>query len=121
MKKNEVKVGGVYTAKVTDKVVQVRIAVVGEHHYVNRRHREGREWITITVQDTGPGVAPEHQHLIFQEFQQVEPFAATSKGTGLGLYICKQIILAHRGKIWAESILDKGTTFFIELPVEPLQ
>jgi two-component system sensor histidine kinase VicK len=41
-------------------------------------------------------------------------------GTGLGLYICKQIILAHHGKIWAESELGKGTTFFIELPADPL-
>jgi len=38
-------------------------------------------------------------------------------GTGLGLYICKQIIQAHRGKIWAESTHGQGTTFFIELPI----
>jgi len=41
----------------------------------------------------------------------------TVTGTGLGLYICKQIILAHRGKIWAESTPGQGTTFFIELPI----
>jgi len=41
-------------------------------------------------------------------------------GTGLGLYICKQIILAHHGKIWAESVLDKGTIFYIELPIQKM-
>ena len=41
----------------------------------------------------------------------------TITGTGLGLYICKQIIEAHRGKIWAESNTGQGTTFFIELPI----
>jgi len=38
-------------------------------------------------------------------------------GTGLGLYICKQIIEAHHGTIWVESTLGLGTTFFIELPI----
>jgi signal transduction histidine kinase len=48
------------------------------------------------------------------------PGERTVTGTGLGLYICKQIIMAHHGNIWVESILGEGTTFIIELPVNPL-
>ncbi len=67
--------------------------------------------------DQGPGIPEEYLPFIFERFYRV-PAESTVTGTGLGLYICKQIILAHHGKIWAESVLDKGTTFFIELPVE---
>ena len=41
----------------------------------------------------------------------------SQRGTGLGLYISKQIVLAHHGKIWVESVPDQGTTFFIEIPL----
>jgi signal transduction histidine kinase len=46
------------------------------------------------------------------------PGERTSKGSGLGLYICNQIIMAHHGKIWVESELKKGTTFYIQLPIK---
>lgn len=67
--------------------------------------------------DHGPGIPDEYLPFIFERFYRV-PGERTVTGTGLGLYICKQIILAHHGKIWTESVLDQGTTFFIELPVE---
>lgn len=74
--------------------------------------------LRIGFADRGPGIPEEFLPFIFERFYRV-PGIGTITGTGLGLYICKQIILAHHGKIWAESILDEGTTFFIELPVEP--
>ncbi len=69
----------------------------------------------VTFTDYGPGIPPESLPLIFERFYRLRTENAT--GTGLGLYICKQIIEAHRGKIWAESKPGQGTTFFIELPV----
>jgi signal transduction histidine kinase len=72
--------------------------------------------ILISFIDHGPGIPKESLPLIFERFYRVRG-EKTVTGTGLGLYICKQIILAHRGKIWAESTPNRGTTFFIELPI----
>ena len=75
------------------------------------------ENMLISFMDHGPGIPKESLPLIFERFYRVRG-EKTVTGTGLGLYICKQIILAHRGKIWAESTPGQGTTFFIELPVD---
>lgn len=72
--------------------------------------------IVISFSDHGPGIPKESLPLIFERFYRVRG-EKTVTGTGLGLYICKQIIQAHRGKIWAESAPGQGTTFFIELPI----
>jgi len=72
--------------------------------------------IIISFIDHGPGIPAESLPLIFERFYRVRS-EKTVTGTGLGLYICKQIIDAHRGKIWAESTPGQGTTFFIELPI----
>lgn len=74
--------------------------------------------IRVSFSDCGPGIPEDFIPFIFERFYRV-PGEKSITGTGLGLYICKQIILAHHGKIWAESVLDKGTTIFIELPVDP--
>ena len=73
--------------------------------------------VLISFIDQGPGIPQEALPLIFERFYRVRG-EKTVTGTGLGLYICKQIIQAHRGKIWAESTPGQGTTFFIELPVD---
>lgn len=73
----------------------------------------------IQVSDSGIGITPEGVEKIFDSFVQADQ--STSKkygGTGLGLSISKQLIELMGGKIWAESILNKGTTFFIELPLK---
>ena len=72
--------------------------------------------VIISFMDYGPGIPAESLPLIFERFYRVRS-ERTVTGTGLGLYICKQIIRAHRGKIWAESTPGQGTTFFIELPI----
>jgi signal transduction histidine kinase len=74
------------------------------------------ERVLISFIDHGPGIPKESLPLIFERFYRVRS-EKTVTGTGLGLYICRQIIEAHRGKIWAESTLGQGTTFFIELPI----
>jgi signal transduction histidine kinase len=72
--------------------------------------------IVISFIDHGPGIPKDSLPLIFERFYRVRG-EKTITGTGLGLYICKQIIQAHRGKIWAESTPGHGTTFLIELPL----
>lgn len=78
--------------------------------------KKDEDKILLMVQDFGPGIAKEDQGKVFQRFEQASPSAS---GLGLGLYITKGIIEAHRGTIRLESELGKGTTFIIELPVNP--
>lgn len=80
--------------------------------------RQTKEKAVVQLRDHGPGIPKESLPLIFERFYRARSEKAT--GTGLGLFICKQIIDAHRGKIWAESTLGQGTTFFIELPMNPI-
>ncbi len=61
------------------------------------------------VKDTGPGISPEAMQYLFDRFWQAKH--SEKKGHGLGLYICRHIILAHGGRIWAESALGQGVTF----------
>ncbi len=72
--------------------------------------------IRITFADKGEGIPQEYLPFLFERFYRV-PGERTVSGTGLGLYICKQIIEAHHGTIRAESVLGVGTTFFLELPI----
>lgn len=72
--------------------------------------------VRIAVRDTGPGIAQKDMERLFQSFEQLGKERKTG-GTGLGLAISKEIIEKHKGKIWAESELGKGTTFYFILPV----
>ena len=73
--------------------------------------------ILFQVSDQGRGIPEEKLEAIFERFQQVDVSDAREKGgTGLGLSICRSIIERHGGKIWAESILGKGSTFYFTLP-----
>jgi len=72
----------------------------------------------IAVRDTGPGIAPDQQGRIFEEFQQVDDSSTRKKGgTGLGLAISRHIVEMHGGSIEVESELGVGSTFRIVLPV----
>ena len=76
------------------------------------------EWFELSVRDTGPGIAPEHQERIFEEFQQVDDSNTRQKGgTGLGLAISKRIVEMHGGRIWVESEVGKGSRFIFTLPI----
>jgi signal transduction histidine kinase len=72
----------------------------------------------IAVVDTGPGIAPKDQQLVFEEFRQIDSSSTrTTGGTGLGLAISKRIVELHGGHIWVESELGHGSTFRFTLPV----
>jgi signal transduction histidine kinase len=72
--------------------------------------------VHIAVKDKGPGIAQEHQEQLFKRFYRVPDTSTSAHGTGLGLFICKEIINAHGGEITVESEIGKGTTFNIYLP-----
>jgi PAS domain S-box-containing protein len=80
------------------------------------------EVVQLFVRDTGPGIAPEDISHLFQKFYRVDNSATrTIGGTGLGLFICKKIVELYNGRIWAESELGKGSTFYINLPRVSIQ
>ncbi|PMB52543.1 histidine kinase [Fischerella thermalis CCMEE 5201] len=75
-------------------------------------------YLLFQIKDQGRGIPEDKLETIFDRFQQVD--ASNSRhqgGTGLGLAICRSIVQQHGGKIWAESILGKGSTFYFTLPI----
>ena len=75
-------------------------------------------YIKVSVKDSGIGIAPEDQKKVFDQFQQIEnSLNRKNGGTGLGLPIARQLIEAHKGFIWVESELNRGTTFSFVIPV----
>jgi len=86
---------------------------------VDCRAKNGK--MLITVKDTGIGISKESQSQIFTKFfRGTNALSFQPEGNGLGLFVAKNIVEYHEGKIWFTSEVDKGTTFFIELPLDPL-
>jgi signal transduction histidine kinase len=75
--------------------------------------------VRVAVRDTGPGIAPEDQVRIFEEFQQTRTGAQTEESTGLGLTLAKRFVELHGGRLWVESEPGKGSTFTFALPHAP--
>jgi PAS domain S-box-containing protein len=94
----------------------VRIAASLSRTAVPNGDRLG-EVVHTSVSDQGTGIAPHDLQKIFEPFTQCgDTLKDKPKGTGLGLAICKQIVEAHRGAIWAESVVGQGSTFHVTLP-----
>lgn len=72
--------------------------------------------IKVGVEDEGIGIAQEKLQNIFSRYYRVDDSKLNVSGLGIGLYLCHEIISRHNGKIWAESILGKGSTFWFTLP-----
>lgn len=71
----------------------------------------------MQVSDQGPGIAPGDKARLFQRFWQGRSGRQFSTGTGLGLYLCRQIVEAHEGKIWCDSAENSGAKFIVSLPL----
>jgi signal transduction histidine kinase len=74
----------------------------------------------LAVADTGPGIGPEDLRKVFDRFYRLDAARSRARGgSGLGLAICRELVEAHGGRIWAESVVGAGSTFFLALPVQP--
>jgi signal transduction histidine kinase len=81
------------------------------------REQDGsQKSILISVADEGPGIPQDELGRIFNRFVQLANSRGKA-GSGLGLALCKLVVDAHGGRIWAESTMGRGSTFFISLPV----
>jgi len=79
------------------------------------------EWLRFSVRDEGLGIPVGEQERIFEKFYRLDPDQRRGiGGTGLGLYICRELIVSMGGRIWVESEPGHGTTASFELPAEPL-
>jgi PAS domain S-box-containing protein len=80
--------------------------------------QEQQDEVLLTVKDKGRGIPEDKLDSIFERFQQVDSSDSRNHdGTGLGLAICKSIIQQHDGRIWVESLLGEGSTFYFTLPI----
>jgi signal transduction histidine kinase len=94
----------------------VRLAPPGGRVVVRGARHGGA--VDVAVQDTGPGIAPEHLPRLFERFYRVDTARSRDEGgTGIGLAIARSVVEAHGGRIWAESESGMGSTFTFRLPV----
>jgi len=76
-----------------------------------------QDMAVISITDTGVGIAPEDQEVIFEEFRQVGMSDRKVEGTGLGLALTRRFIESHGGRIWVTSEVGIGSTFTFTLPL----
>ncbi len=95
--------------------IVITTTTINPSHIENKKNHNHRKEIIVKVKDSGKGLDPKMFSKVFSKF-----FTASGLGgTGLGLYICKAIVEAHNGSIWAENNKDeKGATFSFSLPLK---
>jgi PAS domain S-box-containing protein len=105
------------------RLLQVLRNIVGnaikftDNGYISIEAKREEDYVLISVEDTGTGISSEELKKIFTKFYQAYTGNdRNNEGTGLGLFICREIIEKHDGKIWAESKLRQGSKFLIKLP-----
>lgn len=82
----------------------------------------GIEGVAVKFQviDNGPGIPKDSQTFIFEKYRQLQqPESVQQNGFGLGLAICKSLVEAHKGRIWVDSEIDKGSKFTFTIPISP--
>lgn len=95
--------------------ITISAKVIREHLFTQKQLPSSA---LFSVQDQGRGIPDNKLESIFEQFQQVDASDSREKGgTGLGLAICRNIVEQHSGKIWVESVLNQGSTFYFTLPM----
>jgi signal transduction histidine kinase len=88
-----------------------------DHGSIGIKAEKYKDYVLISITDTGIGISKNEIKKVFNKFYQAYTGDdRENEGTGLGLFICNEILEKHKGKIWAESELGKGSTFYIKIP-----
>ncbi len=111
--------GGTVRLAAEPHVWERRLRQVSVSRDMRRRDTAQPNAVLVTVADSGPGIPPEYQDEIFNEFFELPRPGHESAGTGLGLAIARRLVEAHGGKIWVQSELGKGSKFSFLLPLKP--
>jgi PAS domain S-box-containing protein len=90
----------------------IRYRSAAPPHIQIAAERRTREWV-FSVRDNGVGIPPQQQTRVFELFKRLD---SKSPGTGIGLALCQRIIDGHGGRIWVESEVGQGSTFYFTLP-----
>ncbi|AKG35018.1 HAMP domain-containing sensor histidine kinase [Paenibacillus durus] len=105
-------------AQVFDNLISNAKRYVDENGTITIQASVDGDYLKISVKDNGIGISQEDLPYVFDHFYRSEKSRSRHfGGTGLGLAICKKVIENHGGKIWAESMLDVGTTFYFTVPL----
>jgi signal transduction histidine kinase len=80
--------------------------------------KRGEKTVAVVIRDQGVGIPEEELETIFDKFVQSNRTRTGAGGTGLGLTICREIVTAHQGRIWAENAVDGGAVFVFEIPLQ---
>ena len=114
VKADRLRINQVLTNLITN---AIKFAPLGGNINILTKKTSGK--ITIAVQDQGIGITKDQLQKIFERLYQVsDAQEKTYPGLGMGLYISKEIIKRHNGKIWVESKIGKGSTFYFTLPLK---
>jgi signal transduction histidine kinase len=104
-------------ATVVRNLISNSIKYSNPNSFIRIYQTEAKDGITIAIEDGGIGISEEDKSKIFRIESKMSKLGTSGEnGTGLGLTLCKEFIDKNNGKIWFESELEKGTTFFITLP-----
>ncbi|MBN1954508.1 MAG: GAF domain-containing protein [Anaerolineae bacterium] len=109
---------GDYLYRVLDNLLGNALKFTPPGGTITVRAQREEQWLVLTVSDTGIGIPAEDQERCFERFYQVD--GSTRRrygGAGLGLALVKEIVNAHHGEVYLESVVDQGSTFTIKLPV----
>jgi signal transduction histidine kinase len=80
-----------------------------------------KQELIITVKDTGAGIAEDDRLAVFEAFKQTRSGLRSGEGTGLGMPISKSLVEAHQGRLWFDSTVGQGTSFYVSLPIKSEQ
>ena len=106
--------GGIVTLTAQPYFWERRVSDASPSQERRRERGQRPNSVLVSIKDTGSGIAAEFHQEIFEEFVRVDP---SSSGMGLGLAITKRLVQGHRGKVWVDSEMGRGSTFSFLLPI----
>ena len=95
------------------------IKFTDEHGVITVSLSHAVDHLLVYIEDTGVGIPSDQLEYVFERFRQIKRTTRKKEGTGLGLAITKEIVEYHQGRIWVESEMGKGSTFYLTIPDKP--